>query len=177
MIAISRRQGVFCEKDVLRNLTKFTGKHLCQKRDSDAGVSCEFCEISKNTFSYRTPLVAASGLVLNSSLRITISIVWRRARSKECIINLLGSLQLTKSSISKLSLSVSLTVFRKQCSGLWRETLNLMVFFIITNHNFFIEFIQIIFKKLNFFSDFKSSIKTNWYLHYNFIINNGVAPV
>ena len=24
--------------------------------------SCEFCEISKNTFSYRTPLVAASGL-------------------------------------------------------------------------------------------------------------------
>ena len=23
--------------------------------------SCEFCEISKNTFSYRTPLVAASG--------------------------------------------------------------------------------------------------------------------
>ena len=23
-------------------------------------LSCEFCEISKNTFSYRTPLVAAS---------------------------------------------------------------------------------------------------------------------
>ena len=26
--------------------------------------SCEFCEISKNTFSYRTPPVTASGLVL-----------------------------------------------------------------------------------------------------------------
>ena len=25
--------------------------------------SCEFCEISKNTFSYRTPLVAAPGYI------------------------------------------------------------------------------------------------------------------
>ena len=25
--------------------------------------SCEFCEISKNTFLYRTPLVAASGFI------------------------------------------------------------------------------------------------------------------
>ena len=31
------------------------------KKDSLAQVSsCEFCEISKNTFFYRTPLVAAS---------------------------------------------------------------------------------------------------------------------
>ena len=31
------------------------------KRDTLAQVfSCEFCEISKNTFSYRTPLAAAS---------------------------------------------------------------------------------------------------------------------
>ena len=29
------------------------------KRDSGTGVLCEFCEISKNTFFYRTPLVAA----------------------------------------------------------------------------------------------------------------------
>ena len=50
----SSRQEVFCEKDVLRNFTKFTGKHLCQclffnkvairrpatflKRDSGTGV-------------------------------------------------------------------------------------------------------------------------------------------
>ena len=68
---------VFCEKGVLRNFEKFTGKHLCQSLffSKVAGVackffqkealaqvfSCEFCEISKNTFFYRTPLVAASG--------------------------------------------------------------------------------------------------------------------
>ena len=48
----SSRQEVFCNKDVLKNLTKFTGKHLCQslffnkvaglqlylKKDSSAGV-------------------------------------------------------------------------------------------------------------------------------------------
>ena len=32
---------------------------LC-KKDSDTGVSCEFYEISKNTFSYRIPLMGAS---------------------------------------------------------------------------------------------------------------------
>ena len=63
----------------LRNFVKFTGKQLCQslfldkvaglrpeaynfiKKETLAQVlSCEFCEISKNTFSYRTPPVAAS---------------------------------------------------------------------------------------------------------------------
>ena len=63
-------------KGVLRDFTKFTGKHLCQKiffnevaclrpatllKKSMAQVfSCEFCKISKNTFFYKTPLVAAS---------------------------------------------------------------------------------------------------------------------
>ena len=70
---------MFYKKDVLRNFEKFTGKHLCQrpflnevaglrpkacnfiKKKSLAQVfSCEFCEISKNTFFHRTPLVAAS---------------------------------------------------------------------------------------------------------------------
>ena len=69
---------MFCKKGVLRNLAKFTGKHLCQslffnkvvglrltynfiKKETLAQVfSCEFCEISKNTFSHRTPPVAAS---------------------------------------------------------------------------------------------------------------------
>ena len=32
-----------------------------QKRDSGRGVFCKFCEIFKNTFFHRTPLVAASG--------------------------------------------------------------------------------------------------------------------
>ena len=48
----SSRSEVFCEKDVLRNFAKLTGKHLL--------FSCEFQEISKNTFLLRTPLVAAS---------------------------------------------------------------------------------------------------------------------
>ena len=72
----SSRPEVSCKKDVLRNFAKFTGKHLCQnlffnkvagqvcnfiKKEVLAQVfSCEFCEISKNTFSYRTPPVAAS---------------------------------------------------------------------------------------------------------------------
>ena len=44
-------------RGVLRNFAKFTGKHLCQslfffiKKESLAQVfSCEFCEISTNTF-------------------------------------------------------------------------------------------------------------------------------
>ena len=63
------RPRVFYKKDVLRNFAKCTGKHLCQrfflnkvaglrpkacnfiKKKSLAQVfSCEFCEISKNTF-------------------------------------------------------------------------------------------------------------------------------
>ena len=50
---------VLFKKGVLRNFTKFTGEH---QRQSLAQVfSSEFCEISKNTIFYRTPLVAASG--------------------------------------------------------------------------------------------------------------------
>ena len=60
------------KKGVLRNFTKFTGKYLCQslyfnkvcnfiKKETLAQVfSCELYEISSNTFSYRTPLLAAS---------------------------------------------------------------------------------------------------------------------
>ena len=70
---------VFSKKVVLRNFSKFTGKHLCQNLffNKVAGLrpanfikkytlahmfSCEFCEISKNSFFHRTPLVAASVL-------------------------------------------------------------------------------------------------------------------
>ena len=75
---------MFYNKDALRNFGKFTGKHPCQglffnkvagrpekeitkkafnfiKKESLAQVlSCEFGKISKNTFCYRTPPVAAS---------------------------------------------------------------------------------------------------------------------
>ena len=78
-ICVSQRRSslpkVFCKKDVLRNLAKFTGKHLCQglffsscrpearnfiEKRLAQGFSCEFCEISKNTFCHRTPPVTAS---------------------------------------------------------------------------------------------------------------------
>ena len=65
----SSRPVVFCKKGVLRSFTKFTGKHLCRslyfnKVEGQACnfikigtltqvFSCEFWEISKNTFSYR----------------------------------------------------------------------------------------------------------------------------
>ena len=61
------------KKGVLRNFAKFIGKQLCQslffqslnfiKKETLAQVfSSEFCEISKDIFSYRIPLVAASGI-------------------------------------------------------------------------------------------------------------------
>ena len=63
---------VFCKKGVLRNLAKLTGKHqwqslffnkvagLIEKETLAQVLSCKFCQISKNTFSYRTPPMAAS---------------------------------------------------------------------------------------------------------------------
>ena len=68
----SSRTKVFCKKGVLRNFAKFTENHLCHslffatsacnfiKKETLAQVfSCEFHEISKNTFCYRTPPVPA----------------------------------------------------------------------------------------------------------------------
>ena len=67
---------MFCEKGNFRNFAKFTGKQQCQsvflmklqaeacnfiKKETLAQVlSCEFGEICKNTFTYRTFPVAAS---------------------------------------------------------------------------------------------------------------------
>ena len=52
---------VFCKKDIVRNFAKFTGKQLFQSLFLMAQVlSCDFCEILKNTFSYRKYPVAAS---------------------------------------------------------------------------------------------------------------------
>ena len=60
----SSRPKLFCKKGVLRNFAKFTGKHLCQSLffNKVAGLRLwhsDFCEICKNTFFHRTPLVAA----------------------------------------------------------------------------------------------------------------------
>ena len=53
---------MFCKKGVIRNFAKFTGIHLCQSLffNKGAGLRPQFCEISKNSYSYKTPLVAAS---------------------------------------------------------------------------------------------------------------------
>ena len=62
------RPEVFCKKGVLRNFAQFIGlrSQACNfiKIETLAQVFfSEFCEISKNTFSYRTPPVAASAEV------------------------------------------------------------------------------------------------------------------
>ena len=79
---------MFCKKGVLRNLAKFTGKHLWQslffkkvaglqlslkkkKKKTLAQVfPSEICKISKNAFYYRTPPMAVSdtGIFENSFL-------------------------------------------------------------------------------------------------------------
>ena len=73
---------VFCKKGVLWNFAKFTEKRLCWglqlywKRGSDTGgFFCAFCEIVKNTFSYRTPPVAASGIRLYLIISIDFYLV------------------------------------------------------------------------------------------------------
>ena len=62
---------MFCEKGVLRNFANsqerparealFKACNYIKKESLAQVFSCEFCEISKNTFLYRTPPVAASG--------------------------------------------------------------------------------------------------------------------
>ena len=73
----SSRPDVFYKKGVLRNLANFIGLQLLLKRDSGTG---EFCEISKNTFSYRTPPVAAS--VVNKSY--ILELIW----GSSCLVKL-----------------------------------------------------------------------------------------
>ena len=63
--AVARRCSV--KKGVLKNFTKFPGKHLYQslffnkvEETLSQVFSCQICEISKNTNFYRTYPVAAS---------------------------------------------------------------------------------------------------------------------
>ena len=72
------------KKSVMRNFAKFIRKHVCRNlffdkvkhcrsaASSSAGVSCEFCEICKNTFFSRRLL-----------LIITVSIVVKRELANE----------------------------------------------------------------------------------------------
>ena len=57
-------------KDVLRNFLEMPEAcNFIQKETLAQVLSCEFCEVSKNTFFYRTPPVAAS-VVMQFSLKI-----------------------------------------------------------------------------------------------------------
>ena len=65
---------MFFKMGVLKKFANFTGEHPCcslfnkltgqglqlyKKRDSSTGVSCEICEIFKDTYFYRTPVTAS----------------------------------------------------------------------------------------------------------------------
>ena len=81
----SSRSEVFCKRDVVRNFSKFTGGHLCQRLILNPFVKiesltqvflCEFCEqLSKNTIFYRTPQVAASVKTCNFT-KIRLCHMW-----------------------------------------------------------------------------------------------------
>ena len=82
------RSEVFCEKGVLKNFAKFTGKHLFRvsfliklqaeacnffrKETLTQMFLCAFCEIFKNTYFYETPLVAASVDIKNLAVCSTL---------------------------------------------------------------------------------------------------------
>ena len=76
---------MFCKNGVVRNLAKFTGNTcarvsffdkvaglraaiLCKKKALAQMFSCEFCEISKDTFIHRRLLVAAFDRLIPVSL-------------------------------------------------------------------------------------------------------------
>ena len=67
------RSQMFFKIVVLKNFAIFTGKHLCwslflhckacnviKKETPKQVLSCEYCEVFKNSFFYRTPPVAPS---------------------------------------------------------------------------------------------------------------------
>ena len=87
----SWRPEVFCKKCVFRNSAKFTEKHLCQslffnkvkKRLWHRCFPVNFAKfLSKNTFSYRTSPVAASGK-WEMEIAIGKMKTWFRRRRKE----------------------------------------------------------------------------------------------
>ena len=68
---------LFCKKGVLRNFSKFTGKRLCQSLFLTA-LGLQLYEIeSKNTFFYRTSLLAASSKACDfTKIRFTTGVFW-----------------------------------------------------------------------------------------------------
>ena len=60
------QKQTFFKKGVLKNFAIFTGKHLrwsfLFNKVAGLGFSCEYCEILRTSFFYRTSPVAASGV-------------------------------------------------------------------------------------------------------------------
>ena len=58
----SSRPEVICKKGIFKNFTNFLRPETLLKKETlKQAFSCEFCEFFKNTYFYRTPLVAGSG--------------------------------------------------------------------------------------------------------------------
>ena len=87
------------------------------KKETLAQVfSCEFCEISKNTYSYRTPTVAASvGFWLVSFVRETNQIIGK-SNLVYIIAAPMSRLQLQKIIIKTAQKKPSRGTLRKRCS-------------------------------------------------------------
>ena len=80
------RPEVFCKKSDLKNFAKLIRKHLCQELFLKLAqvFYCEFCEIYKNTFFYRTPLVAASANLHFIDVKI-VSGDHKKKQGRECL--------------------------------------------------------------------------------------------
>ena len=85
----SSHQRCFVIKGVLRNFPKSTAKHLCQslfiKKETLAHVfSCEFCEISKNTF-YKEHLWATASVQNVYYIKINLCSRYVNEMSIKCL--------------------------------------------------------------------------------------------
>ena len=94
---------VFCKKGFLRNLAKFTGKHMCtslffnkkgifikkicifiKKETVVQFLFCEFCEISKTTFFFWALPVVASVLSYFLSMLPFHTLHWKYQKMIKC---------------------------------------------------------------------------------------------
>ena len=84
----SRRRRCSVKKVFLEN-SQNSQENTCARKETLAQVfSCEFCEISKNTFLYRTPLVAASVIwstkrTNKKPLQLSFEVLYKSKRKKE----------------------------------------------------------------------------------------------
>ena len=66
----------FSMKKVFLEISQNSQENFIKKETLARVFSCEFCEISKNTFSYRTPPVPASHYKTSSVINHTFNCSW-----------------------------------------------------------------------------------------------------